>query len=131
MKDLRVLLIKLAKEQQVAVVISSHILAEIELICDSVVMIREGHIIDKSEINRQQGSAEERVPYLFKVIEMEFAKSLLRDIDLHQKIQFQDEDFKRMFKKSGKNSFEFLRQLVFPLLTYTKHTRRKLKTSLP
>ncbi|MFZ3588989.1 hypothetical protein ACOI1C_06825 [Bacillus sp. DJP31] len=31
---------------------------------------------------------------------------------------------KRVFKKSGKNSFKFLRQLVSPLLTYTKHTLR-------
>ncbi len=49
-KELRDLLKKISKEQNIAVFISSHILNEIELICDKIAIIDNGNIIEVKEL---------------------------------------------------------------------------------
>lgn len=51
-KELRELLKKLAKEKNIAVFISSHILSEIELISDKIAIIDKGKIIEIKEKNK-------------------------------------------------------------------------------
>lgn len=50
-KDLRQLLRKLADEQQVSVLVSSHLLAEIELMCDKIAIIQNGELTAIREMN--------------------------------------------------------------------------------
>jgi len=49
--ELRALLIKLAKEQKVAILISSHNLAELQSFCTNICIIQEGKILSSESIN--------------------------------------------------------------------------------
>lgn len=55
-KELRNLLRQLADETQVAVLVSSHLLAEIELMCDRIVIIQRGEVIETRDIRQQKQS---------------------------------------------------------------------------
>ena len=44
-KDLRIILKKISEEENMGILISSHILSEVENICDRVIIIDKGHII--------------------------------------------------------------------------------------
>lgn len=55
-KELRNLLRKLADEAQVAVLVSSHLLAEIELMCDRIIIIQRGEIIETRDLHEQTHS---------------------------------------------------------------------------
>ncbi|MBM6616441.1 ABC transporter ATP-binding protein [Bacillus suaedaesalsae] len=82
MMELRQLLVKLAKEQGVAVIISSHQLAEIELICDSIVVIQDGSIIEKSNL-REEGDSESNVgSYTFKILNIKTVTSIIEGFAL-------------------------------------------------
>lgn len=49
-KELRELLKKIAKENNIAVFISSHILSEIELMCDKIAIIDDGYILEIKDL---------------------------------------------------------------------------------
>ena len=51
MKDIYEILEKLAREDEVAILISSHLLHDIEKICNKVVMINEGKLLFSGDIN--------------------------------------------------------------------------------
>ncbi|MGB4609912.1 MAG: ABC transporter ATP-binding protein [Saccharofermentanales bacterium] len=51
-RELRDLLIKLAHEEDVAVLVSSHQLAELQKMCDRVIIIDRGKLIDNQPINQ-------------------------------------------------------------------------------
>lgn len=55
-KELRQLLRKLADEHQVSVLVSSHLLAEIELMCDKIAIIQNGELTNVREINATEVS---------------------------------------------------------------------------
>lgn len=55
-KDLRTYLNKLAKEEHVSIIVSSHLLAEIELICDRIAIIQNGEITNIREIKATETS---------------------------------------------------------------------------
>lgn len=55
-KDLREHLKKLAKEENVSIIVSSHLLAEIELMCDRIAIIQNGKITNIREINIEETS---------------------------------------------------------------------------
>ncbi|MBM7700603.1 ABC transporter ATP-binding protein [Kurthia huakuii] len=55
-RELRLLLRKLADEEHVAVLVSSHLLAEIELMCDHIIIIQRGEIIETRDIRATQQS---------------------------------------------------------------------------
>ena len=59
MKDIYEMLEKLAKERNVAILISSHLLHDIEKICNKAVMINEGKILFKGEISELKSGLEE------------------------------------------------------------------------
>lgn len=81
MMELRQLLVKLAKEQGVAVIISSHQLAEIELICDSILVIKDGAIIEKSKLRDEENVSRVHA-YSFKILNLETVSSIIEDLDL-------------------------------------------------
>ena len=53
-KELRELLKKISKEDNIAVLISSHILSEIELICDRIAIIDNGSLVEIKDLNKKQ-----------------------------------------------------------------------------
>ena len=59
MKDIYDILEKLAKEDDVAILISSHLLHDIEKICNKVVMINEGKLLYSGDINDLDEGLEE------------------------------------------------------------------------
>jgi ABC-2 type transport system ATP-binding protein len=77
-KSLRETLRKLAIEQGVSIIISSHILGEIELICDSVMVMDDGMCIERGLISELQNGTSTKHTYTFKVISGENIKPILQ-----------------------------------------------------
>jgi len=77
--SLRETLRKLAAEQGVSIIISSHILSEIELICDSVMVMNDGVCIESGLLSDLQNGTTTTQPYLFTVLHIEVAKKVLQD----------------------------------------------------
>lgn len=77
-KDLREHLRNLAQQDGVSIIISSHILAEIEQICDHVVMIDDGQLIASGSIDDFKQSKDGRMTYFFKVSDVEQAQLILQ-----------------------------------------------------
>lgn len=51
-KEMRELLVKLAQEEKMAILISSHNLAELDNFCNKVCIIKNGEVIETSEISK-------------------------------------------------------------------------------
>jgi ABC-2 type transport system ATP-binding protein len=67
-KSLRETLRKLANEKGVSIIISSHILGEIELICDSVLVMDDGKCIERGLLSELQNGTSTKHSYSFKVL---------------------------------------------------------------
>ncbi|MBR2705092.1 MAG: ABC transporter ATP-binding protein [Clostridia bacterium] len=78
-KDLRDILKSLAKNNNIAVLVSSHILSEMELMCDRVVVINEGKFIKAQEIGEKSESADIEKKYEIKTKAVEKAQSVLKE----------------------------------------------------
>ena len=71
-KEMRELLVDLAKKEKMAILISSHNLAELDNLCNKVCIIKNGEIIETSDISgikRQEGKQ-------FKIFEVEDSKKI-------------------------------------------------------
>ncbi len=66
-KELRDILKKLAHEENIAVFVSSHMLAEMELMCDRVAIIDRGSVIDVKPIEDILHMASQKEAYRFEV----------------------------------------------------------------
>lgn len=77
-KELRDILKKLAHEENVAVFVSSHLLAEMELMCDRVGIIDKGRLLGVKPIRELVADAAGRVVYQFITGQPERAIELLR-----------------------------------------------------
>lgn len=55
-REYRAYLRKIAREENISIVVSSHLLAEMELICDRIAVIKNGEIIDIREVGAQAAS---------------------------------------------------------------------------
>ncbi|MFA9397082.1 MAG: ABC transporter ATP-binding protein [Clostridiaceae bacterium] len=88
-EELREILKKLSKEENISVFISSHQLSEIEKICDRVIFIKAGEIInlDKNvlEIKGQTIKLKINIEN-----QEELAKNIFKDCEFVNKIQFKD-----------------------------------------
>ncbi|MBP3707639.1 MAG: ABC transporter ATP-binding protein [Clostridia bacterium] len=78
-KDLRDILKKLTKEQGMSVLVSSHILSEMELMCDRVVMINNGKLIKEQALNDENVIQSSVVEYEIKVKQTDDAIGILKD----------------------------------------------------
>jgi ABC-2 type transport system ATP-binding protein len=56
MREFRTYLRKIAAEENVSVFVSSHLLSEIELMCDRIAVIQNGRLIDIREMNQKEES---------------------------------------------------------------------------
>jgi ABC-2 type transport system ATP-binding protein len=70
-KNLRDLLKKLAKEEKMAIFISSHNLSELESFCNKVCIIKNGSVIETNDINYIKND-EEDSSYVFNVSDISF-----------------------------------------------------------
>lgn len=77
--ELRDLLRSLAEQQQVAILISSHLLSEMELICDRVAILSQGKLLDVLDV--QAISQQEVNGYVIKVNATERAAMVVKSFD--------------------------------------------------
>lgn len=78
-KDLRDILKNLAKEKNIAVLVSSHILSEMELMCDRVVVINEGKFVKTQELGNSSENADIEKKYEIKTKDIERAQNVLKE----------------------------------------------------
>lgn len=76
-KELRDILKKLAHEENVAVMVSSHLLSEMELMCDRVGIINHGELISVSPIGEFMKQVSGETKYRILTSQVEEAKKLL------------------------------------------------------
>lgn len=85
-REVRDYIRKLAKEENVAVIISSHLLSEIELICDRIGIIQHGELITERYVNEVDENLEDaKIKVIFDVGEKEKATEILKSMDLSVK----------------------------------------------
>jgi len=72
-REIRDYLQKLAKEEGMAIMVSSHILSEMELMCDRIAIIQNGRIVDVQKVN-EFGKEEENINVVFDVEPLQAAK---------------------------------------------------------
>lgn len=65
-KEIRTLLLKLAKTEKMAILVSSHILSELDSFCNKIAIIQNGKIIETNDISKIKEINNEEV-YLFEV----------------------------------------------------------------
>lgn len=79
-RELRDHLRRLAKEEGVAVVVSSHLLSEMELMCDRVAIIQDGRLKDVQRIEHMVGGETDVATYFIELDVPEQGYALLHDM---------------------------------------------------
>ena len=102
-KELRSLLIKLATEENMGILISSHNLAELESFCNKVCIIKNGVIVENSSLDSVKKAASSG-NYIIEVDNSSKAKTLLGDIaniidDTHISVSSDRENISEIVKK--------------------------------
>lgn len=78
-REIRDYLRKLAKETGLTVIVSSHLLAEMEMMCDRIAIIQKGKLIDVKNVREfKNESGEER--YVFAVDDVETTMRLMKEV---------------------------------------------------
>lgn len=77
-KHLRDILKKISKEEKVAVFVSSHILTEMQLMCDKVAVINKGKIVKVEEISESLGDEQAIIEAQISVKQVDKAKEVLK-----------------------------------------------------
>lgn len=80
-KEMRELLVELATKEKMAILISSHNLAELDNFCTKVCIIKNGEVIETSEISKIKKEASHEVK-LFEVDDVNRVKNLLKEINI-------------------------------------------------
>ena len=78
-KDLRDILKRLTREENIAVLVSSHILSEMELMCDRVIVINEGKFVKTQELGEKSESLDIEKKYEIKTKSLENAQKVLKE----------------------------------------------------
>ena len=74
---------KIAKEEGIAVFVSSHILAEMEQMCDRIGIIQNGKLIDVKTVNEfVQGQQDQKHTVIFTVNDREKAESVIKQLEI-------------------------------------------------
>ena len=76
-RELRTYLKNLAREANVAILVSSHLLSEIELMCDRAIVIKEGQVINELAVSDLEQGDDKEVAALFGVTNPEKAEEYL------------------------------------------------------
>ncbi|GAA0421074.1 MAG: ABC transporter ATP-binding protein [Bacillota bacterium] len=77
-REIRQYIRKLAKEEDVAIIISSHLLSEIEQMCDRIGVIKNGELISIQDVG-EQASVDNLTKIQVEVTPLEKAKNLLKE----------------------------------------------------
>ena len=85
-KNLRELLINLAKKEKMGILISSHNLAELESFCNKIVMIKNGKIVESSSIEEVK-QFEGKMEYLIEVDDVEKAQKVIKESKQNEKLE--------------------------------------------
>lgn len=90
-KHLRDVLTTLAHQHDVCVIVSSHLMSEMELMCDRVGIISNGNIINVDTVeNLMKIAAGTSVTYSYEVSNFEAAKTLITDYNKELKVEMAD-----------------------------------------
>lgn len=79
-RELRDYLRYLTREEGITVIVSSHLLSEMELMCDRVAIIQQGKLIDVKPIHELVGDQTGNFPYLLDVAPVDHALSVLQSM---------------------------------------------------
>ena len=105
-KEMRELLVDLATKEKMAILISSHNLAELDNFCTKVCIIKNGEVIETSEISEIKKEASQDLQ-LFEVDDVNLVKNIIKDIivmDNHRfKINMPKENVPEMIEKLVEN----------------------------
>ncbi|MGN8647704.1 ABC transporter ATP-binding protein [Gracilibacillus sp. HCP3S3_G5_1] len=78
-REIRSYIRNLAEQEQVSVIVSSHLLSEIELMCDRIGIIKNGELITVEEV-QDTNTEDEKVTVKLEVDDIDKAKNILRDL---------------------------------------------------
>ncbi len=84
-QDLRNYLKRL-KSEGVSILISSHLLAEIEMICDRVIIVDQGQIVSEGILDDVRSTPSEEQRYFFRLLDMDKFDQFPRTDPLFQKV---------------------------------------------
>ncbi|PEA55980.1 ABC transporter ATP-binding protein [Bacillus pseudomycoides] len=84
-REIRDYLQRLAKEENIAVIVSSHLLSEIELMCDRVVIIKNGQFVQEYSL-REQVKSDDKIMVALEVNQVEKANELIKGTIQENKI---------------------------------------------
>ncbi|OOR05853.1 ABC transporter ATP-binding protein [Bacillus cereus] len=76
-RQIRDYLQRLAKEENIAVIVSSHLLSEIELMCDRVVIIKNGQFVQEYSLHEKTKN-EDTVTVTFEIDAVEKANAIIK-----------------------------------------------------
>lgn len=118
MRSLRLYLRKLAAEEGVSIFVSSHLLSEIEMMCDRIAVIQQGKLVDIQSVHEK--NQQEMKTFLFKLSDQQAAMALVQQkyegtemdtdenylhIHLHKD---QVPEINRLFVENGIDVFEIV-----------------------
>ena len=83
-KDLRELLVKLSREENMSIFISSHNLSELENICTKICIIKDGQVIDR--LDMREIESKDSCKYYFEIDDASKAKELFEKIKINFEI---------------------------------------------
>ncbi|MCA1318439.1 ABC transporter ATP-binding protein [Bacillus tianshenii] len=78
--------LRLLANSGISVVVSSHLLSEMQLMCDRFAIIEKGELIHISTMNESVGTEESLREYVFEVSDMEKALAILENNDFGDKV---------------------------------------------
>ncbi len=108
-KEMRELLVDLAEKEKMAILISSHNLAELDNFCKKVCIIKNGEVIETSEISEIKKETSQNLQ-LFEVDDVNLVKNIIKDIiviDHHRfKINVPRENVPEMIEKLVENKIK-------------------------
>lgn len=112
----------LAKEKNISVLVSSHLMSEIELICDKVSIITHGSIIKNATVNELLNTKE----VVWKLNDNERGKKILMDIwEIDSKISGEKLEAEVDLSKLGEINNSFFKEGI--MITYVTNKNRTLE----
>ncbi|MDD6771802.1 ABC transporter ATP-binding protein [Inconstantimicrobium porci] len=95
--NLRELIIKSAKKNKMSVLISSHILSEIDKICTRVIFIKDGQLIENEKIEKDK----ETQTIILTVNDVNSIYEKIKDIDIVSKVTIKDDKIYMYINKNN------------------------------
>lgn len=77
-REMRDYLKRIAREEGISIMVSSHLLSEMELTCDRVVVIQQGKLVTERFIGENAGQ-EDKIAVMLRVTDAQVATAALRD----------------------------------------------------